>query len=319
MAAQTKPEPESAAPPTSRMQLTASERETIGVGKYPAHIQAAIEARRMLSRVAAEVAALSWGREMDQTSRVALARWGQEYGIDITTEIDILGGKPYLNARFYLNRAVELQREGVLEYLVPDHIHVDKRLEALARGEGETAERARRELDRRAMERIAFNAPDEAKAIVVARAGVRAPSGALVEFTGCKWTGGGTKKSDPIGEAAPVETAETRAYRRVLRLLVSHVPKAQRWIDAASDAGEVLAGEIREARGASKLREAEIVRSLPAAAGRVEGAVPTDPYDDLPAAATPDAESVRLEDVAPGELALDVKPARGRNAVAEGR
>lgn len=332
MAAQQKPEPEQPPPPATRMQLTPAERETIGVGKYPAHIQAAIDARKMASRVAAEIAAQSWGKEMSHEGRVALARWGQEYGVDVTTEIDVLGGKPYLNARFYFNRAAEMVRDGLIEGMVADFIHEDGRLETLVDSDdAAVAQQATAELNRRQMARIQFGVPDAAVAACVARVFVRR-GGTVVEFTGCKYVVPGRKKvtkwgekdADPVGDEFPLYTVETRAMRRALRLLVSHVPRMQRWIDAATDAGEVMAGELREIKGQAALREADVLRSLPAAAGKVSAPMPADPYAEEEADAARAADAVRLEDVEPAELTLPLgaqagapRP-RGRDALREG-
>lgn len=218
--------------------------EVLPIGRYPAAIQAKLDERKMLARVAAEIAGLSWGRELNQVARVAMARWAGEHGIDVTTEVDVLGGRPYLNARFYLNRAAEMQRAGVIAYMKADHVGVDGRLDQLAASEdAEISKGARREIARRMLARIEHGAPDKAAAVVVARIGVHhGPQ--VIEYTGCKWAGNGVRQRDPVGDAFPVETAESRAFRRALRLLVSHVPSVRRWIDAATDDGEIVVEAI---------------------------------------------------------------------------
>lgn len=246
------------------------------VGKFPAHIQAQLDERKTMSRVAAAIAGMSWGRELNLEARVAIARWGQQHNIDVTTEIDILGSKPYLNGRFYLNRAAELQRAGVIAYMRADNVTADARLDALAQSEdAETTRKAKAERDRRAMARIEYGAPDKAACVIVARIGVRRGQ-EVTEFAAAKWTGNGTRERDPVGDKFPVETAETRAYRRALRLLVSHVPHMKAWVDASTDDGEIIVEAIAESIAETAAANVDDAHLLKGGTRMVA----TEPYDD---------------------------------------
>jgi hypothetical protein len=131
----------------------------------------------------------------------------------------VLGGRIYLTADFYRERGAPLIAAGVVGAPVFDHIAADPRLDKLAEGDGEMAAWARGERDRRLMLRIMHGVPDAAKAAVVCTIGL----GDGTPIVGCNWIGG-TSKRDPVGEAEPTKTAETRAERRAWRRLVEVVP-----------------------------------------------------------------------------------------------
>jgi hypothetical protein len=184
------------------------------VGKLPAEIQQALHLRRLRNSVAGQIAQQNWGKSLDLDTRRAVADWGQQFRVDVTTEIHVLGGNIYLNAAFYLRRLSELIDTGVVEYAVADHIEDDDRLKRLGvEGEGEYTRRLR--------ERIAHQVPDKAASAVVFRVKLRSMT---QEVVGVKWCGNGTRKNDPVGDDKPVETSESRAARRCMRLLASHVP-----------------------------------------------------------------------------------------------
>jgi len=194
--------------------------------------------------VAGQIASLSWGQNLDLETRRAVASWGQEHGIDVTSEIHILGGRPYLNAQFYKNRLAAIGELGRLEYAYADHIEENPLLEALAADDDTvTAERARHEITRRAFERVTHNVPAIGvglpKSVVVYRAKLR---GVDREYTACKWCGTGKKNkqgdkfADPIGEDFPVETSETRATRRCASYFISQMPGIAAQIEAAEKA-----------------------------------------------------------------------------------
>lgn len=184
------------------------------VGLLPPDLQQALEVRKMRNQIAGRLAAQNWGKSLDLETRRAIADWGQQFRVDVTTEIHVLGGNVYLNAAFYLRQLSELIAAGLVEYAYPDHIEDDPRLKQLgAEGEGEYSRRLR--------ERIANQVPEKAASAVVFRVKLRSMDR---EVTGCKWAGNGTRKNDPVGDDKPVETSESRAARRCMRLLSSHVP-----------------------------------------------------------------------------------------------
>lgn len=252
------PEPEAPEQPKtdSGTALTATaEEDPKGFGQFPVAIRQALEMRKLANAVAGEIAKLSWGKAIERSTARAIADWGQSHHVDVITEIDFLGNKPYLNARFYLRRLAEQVSEGLVDYAVPDFIHYDARLEKLAAQVDEegkltmVAKDALAELDRRIGVRIQYGVPDAAAGACVFRVKLHNLSR---EVVGVNWCGGGTGahkaggKGDPVGDMEPVKTAESRAARRCLRLLVSHMPKVAQEIGQTEAALEAFSGRIAE-------------------------------------------------------------------------
>jgi len=209
--------------------LALREREATlsAIGSLPAEMRAALQLRKQLAAASADLAKTSWGQNLEGTTRKAVAQWGHEFGVDVATEVEVLGGNIYLNAAFYLRKLAEMQAAGLIEYAVADHIGPDERLTALAAAGSEDA---KAELERRTTEQIIHNCPppgklDQCVAAVVFRVKLRNMDR---EVTGAKWTGdrrnNAGKRTDPVGYEFPVETAESRAARRCLRRIVSHLP-----------------------------------------------------------------------------------------------
>lgn len=225
------------------------------IGELPPEIQHALDLRKQRNLVAAQIAGMSWGERLDDNTRRAVAAWGQTFRIDVTTEIHILGGRVYLNAAFYLRRLGEMIDAGLVEYAVPDHVEDDPRLKQLG-GEGEG------EYTRRLRERIRWAIPDGAKSAVVFRVKLRSMD---EEIRGVKWCGTGKKNkqgdklADPIGEEFPVETSESRAARRAMRLVTSHLPpEEKRSADLIEQSVELLSDRVAEGRLRVKAQDAEL-------------------------------------------------------------
>lgn len=212
--------------------------EKAAVGTLPPEVQKQLELRKLSNQIAGKLAEMNWGKSLDWQTRRAVADWGQQFRVDVTTEIDVLGSNIYLNARFYLRKLSEMIAAGLVEYAIADHIEDDDRLKKLGpEGEGEYTRRLR--------ERIMHGVPDAAKSAVVFRVKLR---NLTQEITGIKWCGGGTRKNDPVGEAFPIEAAETRAARRAMRLIASHVPIN-------------LSAEVQEIEGAAEIVSQRIEQS----------------------------------------------------------
>lgn len=193
-----------------------AEVATEGVGALPQYMRDAINHRKQLNVVAGEMAKLTWGEKMDQQTRRAVADWAHRYGVDPATEMHVLGGNVYPNAKYYLRRLGELVRAGKVDYAAPDFIHYDTRLTMLAKDGDKWAGE---ELVRRQRERILHDVREEAIAACVFRIKL---AGMPTEITGCKAIYG--DKADPVGKGSPMETVETRAARRAIRMIASHVP-----------------------------------------------------------------------------------------------
>lgn len=212
------------------------------IGVLPPEVQQRLELRKLSNQIAGKLAEMNWGKQMDLTTRRAIADWGQRYGVDPATEIHVLGGNIYLNASYYLRRLAGLIARGVVEYAYADHIEDDERLKAMG-GDGVG------EANRRLRERIMYQVPDKAAAAVVFRIKLRSMTR---EIVGVKWCGGGTRKNDPVGDANPVETAESRAARRAIRQIITHVPEDASEIIEAEDAAEVLSETVTQRRVEAK-------------------------------------------------------------------
>lgn len=255
-------------------------------GDLPPAARMMLEERKIKNRIAAAIAGMSWGKNLDLASRVALAEWGRRNNVDVTQEVHILGDRLYLNAQFYLNRLQPLIQNGQVEYLLAEHCHVDKRLDP---NDPTDAKEIRRRRDLR----IAYNIPDAAVGAVVARLKLRAVA---EEFSGAKWCGGGTRKNDPVGDATPVETAETRAYRRVCKLVVSHIPKLRAQLEEADDDAALnVSAVISESKENERALRAELDARRPGN-GRLMSAGATGYGDEIDApSAIPVAAAVATE------------------------
>lgn len=239
-----------------------------GIGHLPPEIQHALQLRKMRNVVAAKIAGMSWGEKIDDETRRAVAEWGQQFRVDVTTEIFILGNRVYVNAAFYLRRLSELIADGLVEYAIADHVEDDPRLKQLGpEGEGEYSRRLR--------ERIKYAVPDKAASAVVFRVKLRSMD---LEVAAAKWCGNGTRKNDPVGEAFPVESAESRAARRCMRLIVSHVPAAVAGeIEAIEGSAAVLSERVAVGRARVKDQSAREIAEQ-RAPQMIASGTPEDPY-----------------------------------------
>jgi hypothetical protein len=208
-------------------------------------MQAMVEHRREMGQMARAFRAATWGKDLDEATARSMAEWCKRHRID-PTEVSILGGNPYIEASYYLRRLTELDSD-LIEYAFADHVHLDQRLVTQMNepvpddADDETRSmihamrrESRLEHYRRIAERVAHNLPDTAPAAVVYRVKRR---GMEREYVGSDWCGGkGTKtmkrkdggtyqkEIDPVGDAEPRKTAETRAARRCLRQVISTFP-----------------------------------------------------------------------------------------------
>jgi len=192
-----------------------------------------------LASIQATIAAQSWGKNIGPEMSHALAVYCERYHLDPAVHVDVLGGRPYRKADFYLDRLAQMQETGIIEWFESDHVALDARLATLAKSKNEDiATQAQDEQDRRTFQRIKHGLPDDAVAAVVCRVKLRTMDR---EITGAKAVGGDTAvkvgkggtlikgdKADPVGAAVPHLTAETRAARRCLRQVVSLLPADQR-------------------------------------------------------------------------------------------
>ncbi len=268
-------------------------RDSVGV--LPPEVRNAIALRKMQNQVASQLASMNWGKALDLDTRRALADWGQTMGVDVSTEIDVLGSNIYLNSRFYLRKLGELIASGVVEYAYADHVEHDDRLTTLgAEGEGEASRRLR--------ERLMYRLDDKAVSAVVFRVKLRNMER---EVTGAKQCGTGKKTSygklaDPVGEEFPTETSESRAARRCMRLLVTHVPPHMgQQLDQIERTAETIESRIVHARNELKESNARIDAPPPGRsrvpAGSMPALNPGDAYSEIDTSRTKEMETVGRE------------------------
>lgn len=211
--------------------------ETKAVARpLPEAFRVAIEERKALNEVSRQIAAQSWGKALDQNTIRAVAEYARRYRIDPATELDILGGRIYRNAAYYIRRGAELLRRGVVQDISVRHVNHDARLDDLVK---RNVDGAQDEIDARTLARIRHNIPDAAKGAVVVR--IVTANGATVE--GANYAG---VDKDPVGTANPGKTAESRAYRRAWRLLVDTMPELAAEEGEIADAGKQVAEVIAE-------------------------------------------------------------------------
>lgn len=225
-----------------------------------------IALRKNANIVTAQLAGTNWGKGLDDPTRRAVADWGKRNGIDVTTEIFVLGGNIYLNAQFYLNRLVGLLHRGLIRDYKQELIQHDERLDQIvgelidpnwpadlkAIAEKDRAE-AFAEIRRRRRLRIEHGAPEKS-----ALQGNGPPQPFAIGLTtiwlaalpdtpirGVKWAPHDAQ--DPVGKNYPQETALTRSARRALKQCVTHIPELARWVDGSEeDAAHSVSVALRE-------------------------------------------------------------------------
>lgn len=149
---------------------------------------------KMIRDVAVACAETGWGKEISPVSRAAVVRYCMEIGADPVRHVHVLGGTVYLNASFWMDLVAANPKFQKSE---TRFIHADPRCST-------------EEADRRRVERVTYGVPEDVKgaAVVVLFYDGRGP------FVGVNWAGTHGAKKDPVGDAEPTKTAESRAYRR---------------------------------------------------------------------------------------------------------
>jgi len=197
---------------------------------------AEVHAIRAINTVASMIVSTTWGKDMPDPMRRAYAEYCRRYDVDPVTEMDNLGGTPYVNADWFKRKLGELRMAGIIKAVRLEHIHADRRLDALRKDES-APEEIRAEASRQwfdaVFKRVKHNAPETATAICVCTIVLADGS----EIVGCKWAGNGTSTQqsrrgggfgpNPIAESNPVLTVESGAIRRAAIQLFSHLTGQQ--------------------------------------------------------------------------------------------
>jgi hypothetical protein len=202
--------------PTTKEPGTAMERAT--KRELSPEVQAKVDEMQLRNRVATAIRGQVWSKDLDARQIQALAQYCRENQLDAVRHVEVLGGRIYLTAEFYDERGADLLRSGEVVPAEPDYINADPRLEEMA-AKGD--EWAKGEKERRLRERIKWAVPEKAAAAVVQRFHIAANGRAVV---GVNWCGGGSRQRDPVGEAEPTKTAQTRARRRAWKQIADVIP-----------------------------------------------------------------------------------------------
>ena len=209
----------------------------------PPEVQAAREAARERNAVMTAIRGAVWSKDVSEGQVRAIAHYCQIHRLDPVRHVEVLGGKIYLTAELYRERAAPLIRAGVVTVDPVDLIQNDERLDTLA-ADGD--EWAKAERTRRLRLRIKHGVPEKAEGAAVITIHTR--GGTVV--TGVNWCGRGLrmerkqiweeppgggkrrptgrfeeKDMDPVGGNEAVKTAITRAERRAWRYLCDIMPE----------------------------------------------------------------------------------------------
>jgi hypothetical protein len=180
--------------------------------------EAQIAEARARTAVAREIKAAIWGKDLHPNVLQAVVAYCRQNNLDAVRHVEVLGGKIYLTAALYDEKGAHLLHNGDVVFEEPDFINADARLEEMAKDGDEWA---KEEITRRKRLRIKYNVPEQVRAAVVTRARLRSGMVAV----GVNWCGnvpGG--KKDPIGDAEPTKTAQTRSRRRAWVQIADIVP-----------------------------------------------------------------------------------------------
>ena len=209
-----------------------------------AEARARIEERRLQNAMATAIRGATWSKDLSAEGARAVAEYCRQNRLDPIRHVEVLGGRIYLNAELYRERAMPLIQAGIVRCDEPDFINADARLDELAKAgddwaKGETARRLRL--------RIQHNVPEKAVAACLFRITL-VESGMTV--VGVNWCGGGVRQRDPVGDSEPTKTAQTRAERRAWTRVAEVLPSYGRQFEAmassAESVSETLVAEIQE-------------------------------------------------------------------------
>lgn len=248
--------------------------------------EAAIAHRREVARMAKVIAGLEWGAgsqavrgsAFSPATQYALAEFCRITRANPQTHVDILGGKPYLNADYWKDRVSSdplFYREDQREISATTEAGLRERVDGYRSRAGELPTDAQErvtllsrateleiEADEIARARAHYRPPEWATHVyetVIIRFIPAAPiekirAGEIVdlepylrEVRECNWAGGRPDtagKKDPVGNAEPEKTARTRSFRRA-------ATKAfPAWMEAYEDqirkAEEIIVAEFEE-------------------------------------------------------------------------
>ena len=205
--------------------------------------RAAVAERKEISLLSKQIAGLEWGTKLSENGRYAIAAFARVTRANISTHIDILGGKPYLNATYwadfitkhshfhhYTQRDLSPSVEDALRERAKKHLEIAGEKDTKRLGK---AQDLIDEADDLALDRARWS-PRENATVVIETTILRLINAAPVEairagkitdlepyivaIHECNWAGGMgntvANKKDPVGDSHPGTTARSRSLRR---------------------------------------------------------------------------------------------------------
>jgi len=202
----------------------------------------AIAEKKTLAEMDAMIMGCEWGNirgaNMSPATRAAVSKYCVMVRANPITDVDILGGKPYLNANYYHNRV-----SGDVHFIDDEIINLDLKRAQLLRAQAKAALQEAKDLGlpeptaevqeilkvARQIEaaRAEWGVPDNALAAYEVRIRRYIPNAPLDDLKNgrvqnpeqyirvvreANWVTSG--RNDPVGKAEPEKTARSRAYRR---------------------------------------------------------------------------------------------------------
>lgn len=206
---------------------------------------AAVAERKEIGLLSKQIAGLEWGNKLSDNGRYAIAAFARVTRANISIHIDILGGKPYLNAQYwadfitkhdrfhhYTQRDLSPSVEQALRDRAAKHLEIagdkdkgriGKAQDLIDQADDMVVDRARwspRENATVVIETTIMRLINAAPLEAIAKGQITDLSPYMVAVTECNWAGGmgksmaDKKKYDPIGDANPGTTARSRSLRR---------------------------------------------------------------------------------------------------------
>ena len=224
---------------------------------------------QLVQELVAEVKASSWGNRVSPMLRAGIVRWALEVGADPVDEVDILGGGPYLNARYWMRLCA-----AEPDFVRPEEVWVHEDPRA---SDEENAKRLALRVQYAIPDAIDGNlglkqserkknpepVPVKAAVLVFGHFKERGP------FLGKKWSP--SRANDDVGLDFPEPAALTRAWRKMALQAVRQQPRVTDKLKALVAAQE-RASEVTEA-----------LRPLNLKPVATDGGYPTEPVEPLPA------------------------------------
>ncbi|MCW5591020.1 MAG: hypothetical protein KIS74_02875 [Burkholderiales bacterium] len=235
---------------------------------------------------AAAIRGTQWGKELGGMALSAVSHYCTINRLDPARHVEVLGGRIYLTGELYMERGAPLLLKRLVTMDEVDYVHEDAGLNAVVSGADKSATPeleawARAEKMRRFQQRVKLGIPHDATGAAVVRIRVPGTDSIIVGFNWCGGTSkvktkkDGTKyRADPVGDAEPVKTAQSRALRRAWRQVMAVLPEYGEDVTRL----EVTAIEANATMRVESEKEAELRASMVKNRPLLASGTDADPY-----------------------------------------